>query len=107
MQEQSFCTKYNNTCSICFIINSTLSTSVHNCLLLTQLPDCCVSFQIVLSFPGMQLIYCVCLISMLNVQLIQFKHLLKKMGGHIKKYLILITREHYGEQTLLKCYFIT
>ena len=27
-----------------------LSTSVQNCLLRTQLPDCCVSFQIVLFF---------------------------------------------------------
>ena len=43
-----------------------LSTPVQNCLLLTQLPDCCVSFQIVLFFESLHLTYCVCLMSMVN-----------------------------------------
>ena len=38
-----------------------LSTYLFNCVLLTQLPDCCVSFQIVLFFARLHLIYCVCL----------------------------------------------
>ena len=56
-----------------------LSTYVRNFIILTQLPDGCVSFQIVLFFVILQLIYCVCLMSMLLIELnaIQFNSMLR------------------------------
>ena len=59
------------------------STSVHDDLLLTQFPDCCVSFQIVIFCASLHLINCVgiCYMSMLNnTQFNSIQYILKSTG---------------------------